>query len=169
MRRARVGTLTKARAELTFASTRVHKRFFNPRDCRAEVDFYLKLQFGHPELLDYDDQTLVIERLTPVTETDLRPARALAELVAKLHQHGVSHRDVHPGNIVLKDGEPLLIDWETGIDRPGYDLFGPASGIPVPSIHKQIDYAMWVASDHRASILRQWKVDLRQYCQGVSL
>lgn len=61
-------------------------------------------------------------------------------LVRKLHRHGVCHRDLHVGNIVVRDGEPLLIDMEFAIAvdpaGPCYDLVGPGpSGIPVPDRH----------------------------------
>lgn len=37
--------------------------------------------------------------------------RKLAEIVAHLHQHDIIHRDVRIPNVVMKDGEPHLIDF----------------------------------------------------------
>lgn len=159
--------LNKRRASLTFEPSRVVKRFHRREDAERELGFYLKLPFGHPELIDFDDDTLVMERLTPVRESGGQPARALARLIGDLHRRGISHRDIHLDNIVVRGGEPLLIDWETAIDRPGYDLFGPDSGVPVPDIHAELGYEMWVAAPHRASILCEWRVDLRTYLGGL--
>lgn len=35
-----------------------------------------------------------------------RTAQALAELVARMHQAGISHEDLHCGNILVRDGQP---------------------------------------------------------------
>ncbi len=61
-------------------------------------------------------------------------------LVRELHRHGVCHRDLHVGNIVVRDSEPLLIDMEFAVAadpaRPCYDLVGPGpADIPVPLRH----------------------------------
>jgi serine/threonine protein kinase len=58
-------------------------------------------------------------QLDKIIGTELTPVRKSAELIAKLahtlhhaHQHGVLHRDVKPGNILLDaKGEPYLIDF----------------------------------------------------------
>lgn len=60
--------------------------------------------------------------------------------VKEMHGHGVCHRDLHVGNIVVRAGVPLFIDTEfaTASDptKPCYDLVGPErSGIAVPSRH----------------------------------
>jgi serine/threonine protein kinase/Tfp pilus assembly protein PilF len=58
-------------------------------------------------------------QLDKITGSELMPVRKTAELLAKLartldyaHQHGVLHRDVKPGNILLDaKGEPHLTDF----------------------------------------------------------
>lgn len=66
----------------------------------------------------------------------------LLRRVNQLHSHGVCHRDLHDGNVVVRDGLPLFIDLEFAIatdpERPCYDLYGPAiSGVPVPRRHAE--------------------------------
>jgi hypothetical protein len=60
--------------------------------------------------------------------------------VEELHGHGVCHRDLHTGNIVVRAGVPLFIDTEfaTASDpaKPCYDLVGPErSCVAVPKRH----------------------------------
>src|ERR1700682_917095 len=61
----------------------------------------------------------------------------------RLHAAGLCHRDVHERNVVLDDLRPLLIDFELAIEVPPdqacYDLLGPASGTPLPGIHREIN------------------------------
>ncbi|MCU1538257.1 MAG: serine/threonine protein kinase [Humibacillus sp.] len=41
----------------------------------------------------------------------LRLARGVAEAIRGIHAAGVVHRDIKPGNVLLEDGEPVLIDF----------------------------------------------------------
>ncbi len=62
--------------------------------------------------------------------------------VRELHSHGVCHRDLHVGNIVVRQGQPLFVDMEFAAAsdpaEPCYDLVGPEpSGVPVPRRHRE--------------------------------
>lgn len=41
----------------------------------------------------------------------VRLARGIAEAVRSIHACGVVHRDIKPGNVLIEDGEPVLIDF----------------------------------------------------------
>lgn len=57
-----------------------------------------------------------IDRESPLPIVDaIRIAREVAEALAFSHRHGIFHRDVKPGNIMLADGHALLMDF--GIAR----------------------------------------------------
>jgi len=59
------------------------------------------------------------EQLDTILKREPMPIRRAAELIAKVartvhyaHEHGILHRDIKPGNILLdKDGEPRLTDF----------------------------------------------------------
>jgi serine/threonine protein kinase len=54
----------------------------------------------------------VIAASGPLTGTALaRLARGLAEALAAVHAAGVVHRDLKPGNVMIADGEPVVIDF----------------------------------------------------------
>ncbi|WP_310962777.1 serine/threonine-protein kinase [Nocardioides terrisoli] len=56
----------------------------------------------------------------------LRFAAGLAEALAAVHSVGVLHRDIKPGNVLVEDGEPVLIDF--GLARMAEDPHLTATG-----------------------------------------
>ena len=97
--------------------------------------------FPVPEVLDADGGDLVMERLDGrdmLTDLASRPwrvarhARMLADLHDRLHQiaapaglprpfgagERILHLDLHPGNVMLTAGGPVVIDWTNGVAGP---------------------------------------------------
>jgi hypothetical protein len=66
----------------------------------------------------------------------VRPATLLAfingclGILDQLKAHGITHRDIHPGNILIRDGEPVLLDfgWAISPEAPYYT--------PVPLVNQ---------------------------------
>ena len=93
--------------------------------------------------------------------------RAMARLVLdqarRLHAAGVCTRDLKPDDVVVADGCPLIVDYDLGtvVDANGacYDLVGPASGIPLPAVHKTIgliEGVWWDSPTH--GVRPMWRV-----------
>ena len=54
----------------------------------------------------------VVEERGPLAPADLlRLARGIAEAIRSILACGVVHRDIKPGNVLIEDGEPVLIDF----------------------------------------------------------
>ena len=90
---------------------RVLRRYAKPRSCAGEAELmrYLR-QAGYPvpEVLAVDGRDLVLERLNgPDMLADLirRPWRVL-------------HLDLHPANVMLTPGGPVVIDWTNAAAGP---------------------------------------------------
>mgnify|MGYP001363872409 CR=1 FL=1 len=102
-----------------------------------------------PEVFDADGPDIVMARISGPTMLDTlgrRPwtARLQARILAGLHQGlhvvaapvdlprpwgptgGIVHLDLHPDNVILAPGGPVVIDWSNAVGGPaGIDLAGP--------------------------------------------
>jgi hypothetical protein len=139
----------------------VIKRFRDAGLCEQEVRWYRTVPWACPELLLVDGLDMVTKRYPVAWETPgWCDPPAVASLLKRVHQAGIAHRDVHLRNVVLKNGQPLLIDWFTAMYHQGglsYDLFGEASGLPRPDGH--LDFQSW-NTNNPFSMKEAWGVDL---------
>src|SRR5262249_13752667 len=73
-------------------------------------------------------------RLDKYIYEGLSPARcveiveAVAQAVAHLHAHDVIHRDLKPQNIIVKDGQPSIVDFN--VSRKHADATTTVTGTP---------------------------------------
>jgi serine/threonine-protein kinase len=91
-----------------------------------------------------------------VAET-LRLVREVADALAFAHRHGVVHRDIKPGNVLLADGHALVADFgvakavsQSGASDTGLTTFGMALGTPAYMAPEQA--AADPHTDHRADL-----------------
>ncbi len=121
-----------------------------------------------PRILHADRDGYCLERCDPFADwwraasrTDLDAmATRVVNLIAAVHTHGVCHRDLHDGNVLLRGGQPLVIDleWAVEVDPawPCYDLYGPNEHVPVLPYHAAHNGIWWdvdltgVGSKYRA-------------------
>lgn len=132
----------------------VVKRHADPVRFAEELRFYLLVPWAAPELHDFGDDWLEIERVHKRPTAADKPA--LRALLDALHHEGVNHRDAHIKNIVVHEQRgPLLIDWEAATDRPctlSYDLHGPQPTCTQPEW--QAGPPMWWNADSKWAIGR---------------
>lgn len=89
-------------------------------------------QTGEPQNgeRDYEEAPAPVRTLTRVlpVEQTLTVVLKICEAVQFAHEHGVLHRDLKPGNILLReDGEPLVADF--GLAKLGGDASGASLSV----------------------------------------
>ena len=75
----------------------------------------------------------LVQRSGPLGHEDLQSvARGLADALVALHRAGVVHRDLTPGNVLVLDGQPHVIDLglATAADVTGFTRSGLVIGTP---------------------------------------
>jgi len=125
--------LTLSNASVEIVGNRVYKHFLDKEVAKIELLWYKDVPWATPELLDYDDMTIVTEFLPVASENEnWRPVKETLNLILRLHENSIHHRDVHAANLVRgSDGLPRFIDWETAIyfeSEHSYDLVGGSFG-----------------------------------------
>jgi aminoglycoside phosphotransferase (APT) family kinase protein len=96
-------------------------------------------------LIDPDCFVMELREGTPIKNLhrgDVKPEtlQQLQSLLSEMHRRGVTHGDLHGGNILVDDqGGVSLIDWVTA------SFFGPS-----PKGPKAVSFANWRALDERA-------------------
>jgi aminoglycoside phosphotransferase (APT) family kinase protein len=113
------------------------KRRGDPGREAAIMEHALRSGFPVPRVLDVRDDALVLERIegpTMLAWMRRRPWRIasgaglLAELHARLHRipfenEQLVHLDLHPDNVLLSPGGPIVIDWTNArAGAPSFDL-----------------------------------------------
>ena len=127
---------------ITILDNVVKKRYIPASRDKYENEKYFYRYYSRftPKLISYNDDTLelVTEKCTPILDiTHNRVYKdKLWKLLEDLHEAGANHRDIALANVVIKDGEPLLIDWESAtknITDVSIDLYGhKAAGLTPP-------------------------------------
>jgi Ser/Thr protein kinase RdoA (MazF antagonist) len=119
---------------------RVLRRYRNGNEVSAEVPvmtYVAALGFPVPRIYEAQGPDLVMERFTSPTMLQALLLRRIrpeicAALLLSLHRqlHGlpprlssdpdarVLHLDLHPGNVILSPGGPVVIDWRNSAEGP---------------------------------------------------
>lgn len=154
-----VTVMHRARTSIVLHPDITIKTYNQPDWAAYEISFYRMVPWACPPLIWADAGTLVTKTLPlAANNPDYQPVDDLIDLLTRLNDVGIHHRDVHPANIVIGADGPLLIDWECAIHYPNtmsYDLHGPISSVPIPDIHHDCG-PQWINSEDPSSIQNTW-------------
>ena len=132
------------------------KRFGNQDAFERELSAYFAIPWACPKLAKVGDGWIEIETLPAADASCTCDLWALLERIASFGWH---HRDVTIKNVLYRDTNPVLIDWECAVHDPGkpsYDLYGPASGVEPASPKGYAPRPQWWGADLNTSIGKHW-------------
>ncbi len=99
-----------------YEETYIVRKFKDPILFHRESDIYINFQQFCPKLIamNNEDTFLIIEKCIPLVKTEktLEQALKIIDILHRIFKEGLVHKDTVTGNIVIKNDEPLLIDWE---------------------------------------------------------
>ena len=80
------------------------------------------------EYVNGESLASALEKSGPWPEASVRAlVAALLDGLAEIHAAGWLHRDVKPGNVMLRENEPVLIDFDSACSAAGWGLLGALS------------------------------------------
>lgn len=177
---------------------RVLRRYRTPTSLDVEatlMDYLWHRGFPVPRVFHVDGASMIMERLhgpTMLTQLWRQPGRvrghagALAELHRRLHaipapialrqafgsDRQVLHLDLHPGNVMLTDRGPIVIDWSNAAaGSPGADVAHTVMLMRTGDIETRSRWQGLAASALRGLFLRRFIAaageDTRPYVRAV--
>jgi aminoglycoside phosphotransferase (APT) family kinase protein len=178
---------------------RVVRRYRTPISLDVEatlMDYLWHRGFPVPRVFHVDGAAMIMERLhgpTMLTQLGRQPGRlrgyadALADLHRRLHaipapvslrqafgaDRQVLHLDLHPGNVMLTDRGPVVIDWtNAAAGSPGADVAHTVMLMSTGDVDTKSRWQWLVTSALRGPFVRRFVAvageDMRPYVRAVA-